>query len=274
VTRLSFPTYLDHLIEESLRFRAALIDTDPGSPVPSCPDWSAADLLWHLTEVQQFWTYVVAHRPADPADYAEPPRSADYTTLLHGFDTATRALTQTLRSADPSAAAWSWDSEQTVGFTFRRQALEALVHRVDAEQASGTVSPIDPALAADGVDEVLTVFYGGTPEWANPTPGPHLVEVRLSDTDSRFLVRPGTFTGTSPNSGRNYDGEPMLEVVAPAPGPGPGPAPAPAPDATVTGAAADVLLWIWKRAGATRIVQTGHSGALAAFGAAITAPLD
>jgi len=26
---------------------------------PTCPDWSAADLLWHLTEVHFFWAGVL-----------------------------------------------------------------------------------------------------------------------------------------------------------------------------------------------------------------------
>ena len=37
-------------------------------------------------------------------------------------------------------------------------ALETAVHRWDAEQAAGHLSPIDPELAADGIDEALHIY--------------------------------------------------------------------------------------------------------------------
>ena len=61
------------------------------------------------------------------------------------------ALVAELERADPAEPAWSWSAEQTVGFTFRRQAHEALIHRLDAEQTAGDVTPLDAALASDGV---------------------------------------------------------------------------------------------------------------------------
>jgi hypothetical protein len=51
--------YLDHLARESARFVAVLRDTAPGARVPSCPDWDADDLLWHLAEVQWNWGTIV-----------------------------------------------------------------------------------------------------------------------------------------------------------------------------------------------------------------------
>ena len=33
--------------------------------LPSCPDWTVADLLWHLTEVHDFWRTVVAEQLSD-----------------------------------------------------------------------------------------------------------------------------------------------------------------------------------------------------------------
>ena len=64
---LPFPAYLEHIRTESARFRDVLADCDPAARVPACPDWDAADLLWHLPTVQAFWAEVVRTRPA-PAD--------------------------------------------------------------------------------------------------------------------------------------------------------------------------------------------------------------
>ena len=67
VTRLPAETYLDHIRTESARFREVLAGCDPAARVPSCPDWSAADLLWHLATVQRWWAEVVTARPSRPA---------------------------------------------------------------------------------------------------------------------------------------------------------------------------------------------------------------
>lgn len=40
---------------ETDRFAAAIRSADQQAPVPTCPDWTVADLAWHLTEVHAFW---------------------------------------------------------------------------------------------------------------------------------------------------------------------------------------------------------------------------
>ena len=58
--------------------------------------------------------------------------------------------------ADPADEAWHWSSDHPVGASIRRQAHEALIHRLDAEETARARSPpLDPALAADGVVEAL-----------------------------------------------------------------------------------------------------------------------
>ena len=44
------------------------------APVPGCPGWRLADLVWHLSEVQHFWAWVVRTRAPDPSAYVEPAR--------------------------------------------------------------------------------------------------------------------------------------------------------------------------------------------------------
>jgi uncharacterized protein (TIGR03083 family) len=50
---------------------------------------------------------------------------------------------------------WAWGADQHVRFWSRRQLHETLVHRIDAEQAGGRDSVIDPEVAADAIDELL-----------------------------------------------------------------------------------------------------------------------
>ena len=55
MTRLTPEAYLSAVRTESARFREVLAACDPEARVPACPDWSAADLLWHLATVQRWW---------------------------------------------------------------------------------------------------------------------------------------------------------------------------------------------------------------------------
>ena len=178
--------YLDHLQRESARFLTAVLAAAPDAPVPSCPGWSADDLLWHLAEVQWFWSEIVRSGTDDPepVQAAKPARPGDRAALADFYRVASGGLLATLAAAAPDDAAWTWSSDHTVGFIRRRQAHEALVHRVDAELAAGVRTPLDPLLAADGVDEALRVMYSGLPGWGTytPTAGPLLV--RTTDTAS------------------------------------------------------------------------------------------
>ncbi len=251
-TSLSHSAYLDHIASESARFRAVLAGGDPTTPVPSCPEWTAADLLWHLAEVQWFWGRIVTGRPAGPDALEHPERPSSYDELLAAFDSSSAGLLEALRSADPADTAWTWSSEQTVGFTFRRQAHEALIHRLDAEQTMSDVTALDPALAADGVHECLAVMYGGCPPWGRFTPGPQHVRLDLTDVDLSLWVSLGRFTGTDPDDGVARD-EADLSVVE-----DPGVEPA----AVLSATAAAMDAWIWDRSPASEVEMTGDRAAI------------
>ena len=75
--------------------------------------------------------------------------------LLELYRSASRDLGEILAATSPETPAWTWSEDQTVGFIRRRQAHEALIHRVDAELTVGRRTPMDPGLSADGVGEVI-----------------------------------------------------------------------------------------------------------------------
>ena len=269
-TRLSPASYLDHIQAESARFAAVLRDCDPTARVPACPDWDAAELVWHLAGVQWFWSEAMTHRPDGPPDEDRRPARADsYAGLLEQYAALSAGLVDALTDLDPHEPAWSWADHvpdgQTVAFTLRRQAHEALIHRLDAEQTAGAVTPLDPALAADGVAELLEVMYGGAaPAWGRIEPGAFLVRVDLTDAATSLWVRPCTFLGTHPASGKNYDGPHLLVVDDPGT----------APSAVVSGTAADLDATWWKRRGTDGIQVSGDRAAYDELAAALDPPLD
>lgn len=266
MTRLSLGTYLSHVRSESARFRDALAACDPDARVPSCPDWTAADLLWHLATVQHWWAEVLEARPAEPEE-VEPARPETWDELLAAFDRWSSDLVAALEAADPSDAAWNWSDDHTVGFILRRQAHEALVHRVDAELAAGLTSDVDPVLAADGVHEVLAVMYGGCPPWGTWEPGEQLMRVDSTDTGEEVWLRFGTFSGTDPDSGRSYVAEEDFHVVE-APGLDV------EPEVVVDGPAAALDLWLWSRGDDAEISVAGDEATYARFRALVDSPIN
>ena len=261
-TRLSPASYLAHLRVESSRFREVVSTTSPHARVPSCPDWDVADLLWHLAEVQWFWSGVVG-RGLDGPPATTPQRPGTQESLLAFFDASSAALGEALHT-DPTTPAWSWADEQTAGFSQRRQAHEALVHRLDAEQAAGAVTALPADLAADGVAELMDVMHGGEPPtWGRFTPSGRRLALELTDTGHRIRVATGLFEGTEPESGRSYDGPHLLRVSDDGPA-----------DCVVAGAAADLDAWLWRRRDDAGISVDGDPPAYAEWRAAVDQPLD
>lgn len=202
--------FLDHLTRESARFRAALAEADPQTRVPTCPDWDADDLLWHLGEVQWFWgeiaeTGVTSADQLEGLNRAREPRPSDRAGLLACYDRSSQRLHRALGELPPETERWMWADDHSAGYIARRQAHEALIHRVDAELTGGGRTPLDPALAADGVDEVLTVMRGYEDEaglTATALSGPVLL--KTIDTGHTWMVTPVRVFGTD-RDGDDWD---------------------------------------------------------------------
>lgn len=231
--------YLTHLRVESARFIDVLRDAPPDARVPSCPDWTSDDLIWHLGEVQWFWGTVVGEELSDPSLLEHPERPGDRAGLIEFFASATTALQDTLAATDPAAVRWTWSTEQTAGFTRRRQAHEALIHRVDAELTADVAhASLDRALCSDGVDEALRVMFGGSPEWGHKEPEPGAtLRVSATDTGQSWVINLGRFTGTDPE-GTAHD-EPDIVIADSDSGDNTA--------ATASGTAADLDCWLWGR---------------------------
>lgn len=265
MTTFSHTDYLDHLRTESRRFRTVLAECDPAARVPGCPAWDASDLLWHLAEVQWFWATTIRSRPDAPrGEDAGPDRPGTYDGLLAAYDEYSAGLLAELGKADPAEPAWSWSDEQTVGFTVRRQAHEALIHRLDAEQTAGALTPLDPDLAADGVLECLDIMFGRTPPWAEFRPLPHYVRVECTDTGDRIWVQIGRSVGTNPKDDTRHDDHDISVV----------PDPGVEADTVVEGPAAAVDAWLWRRGDDAEITIHGDRHIYDHFRAAVNHPIN
>lgn len=259
--------YLAHLARESARFAAAVALTEPDDQVPSCPKWTADDLLWHLAEVQWFWGTIVREGVDGPgAEALKPARPQGRAALAEFFAKVSADLGATLAAvaAVPDTPAWTWADDQTVGWIMRRQAHESLIHRVDAEETARDRTTMDPRLSADGVDEALRVMYGGTlPTWGMFTADRgRTVRIQATDTKDSWFLTLGQFTGTDPADHQAYDQPAIAADDADAGAPA---------AATIAGGAADLDCWLWRRGQVDQLARSGDAEALGHFDAIISA---
>jgi uncharacterized protein (TIGR03083 family) len=137
--------------------RTALAEGDPTAAVPACPGWSLRDLAAHVGNLHRWVAGAIVEGHPNTAE-VEPP--ADPAGLLTWYDEGATALLDLLAATDPDSPCWSFGPKpRTARFWFRRQAHEHAVHAYDAQSAVGTPARIEPALALDGIDEVVTMFF-------------------------------------------------------------------------------------------------------------------
>ncbi|MFF8729275.1 maleylpyruvate isomerase family mycothiol-dependent enzyme [Streptomyces sp. NPDC015171] len=233
---LPYDTYLAAIERESQRLAEVVRGADPADAVPSCPDWTLADLSRHVGAVQRWFGALVSRRVQEPPRSREvelglPEQPRDYADWVAAGASEVSAA---LRETDPHTAMWAWGEDQHARFWVRRMLCETLVHRVDAERAVGREWDVDPALAADAVDEFLVNLpYAGV-----FAPG----VTKLRGTGETIAFRCATADGTAGEEWRvRLDPEGFRLL------PADGDAETGPPDAVVRGRAADLLLLLYGR---------------------------
>ena len=223
---------------ESLAMAAALTVVEPDAPVPSCPGWTAHDLAVHAGLFAGFWAHVLCEGTGRPkVEVPDPPTDG----IADWFAGVTGDLSRLTDEIDPATAVWTWyPRDRTAGFIVRRAAHELAVHRVDAELAGGTQSPVEAALAADGIDEILVIVDRWQIEGDRAGYGDgerlHLRAVDV-DRDWRLVLAPGG-----------------MEVVDGGPA-----------DLRVEAAASDLEMLLYGRPALGSVVRTGDEAVLAAW---------
>ncbi len=206
--------------------------------VPCCPGWQARDLIGHLGRVHSWARTIVADRLDTDGmnqlnDTTEHGKQPADDSLIDWFRAGHRELVKTLETAPADLECTTFlPSPTPLTFWARRQAHETAVHRVDAEQAAGRSSRLDPAFAADGIDELLTGFLprGRKVRAAEPR------TLLFSTPDRHWLVTIGPDAGAT-------------ELAEPEPA-----------DTTISGPASTMYLALWNRLPWDGLTITGDDG--------------
>jgi len=174
---MDYSRFLACLEADFLRMRD-VVDGHLAARVPTCPDWTVADLTRHVGEV--YLHKVEMMRQGKHPDGWPPAafKEAEPVGLLtRGYG----ELVAEFAARNPTDATKTWyDPDQTVGFWIRRMAQETVIHRIDAELGAGTpVAPVPDDLAIDGIDELRDVFV--------------MAATNRVDQVDPALLRPGRF---------------------------------------------------------------------------------
>lgn len=238
--------FLAHVRADSDRI-AAVAEMGMDAPVPSCPGWDVRDLVAHTAVVYAHKTTIVRDGwVEEQPEPIEPPTSGE----LEWFRRTADEMIDVLTAADPATRVATWHApDQSVGFWRRRMAHESVIHRLDAELAHGAVTPVDPVLGADGIDEILVVMLAGAPDWAGSSRGDQIIVIRETDTDRLWRLRVGEFSGTSPR-GAVFVDEPAFFIDDTA-----------APVTTsISGPAGLIDGWLWGRSDMGDLAIEGDPG--------------
>ncbi|WTW93826.1 maleylpyruvate isomerase family mycothiol-dependent enzyme [Streptomycetaceae bacterium NBC_01309] len=276
------------LFETAVRRAAA----EPDAPsVPPCPGWTVSDLVLHLGQVHRVVDAVLRTRLTDPPqgtvpDFGLPAEREGWpdpdggptpgpvpAALVAWFADGARQLGDTFAATDPATRVWTWAPEQTAGFWLRMQAVEAAVHRWDAERSVGEPGPMERSLACDAVAQTFEVMAPARrARLAAPAGAGETYRLIATDGPESWTVR---FSGA--------DVEYPAHAVGPA---DPAAAAAAAPTATAAppeanvppaaphhhgstaelrGSASDLMLFLWDRLPLDRLTVTGDPAVAARY---------
>jgi uncharacterized protein (TIGR03083 family) len=219
--------WVDALEHQGARLAAAADRAGLDAPVPSCPGWSVRDLVAHTGGVHRWAAWFVTTGTVEPTReqlqgdvFFDKPVDAE---LLDWFRAGHAGLVAALRAADPQLTVWTFlRAPSPLAFWARRQAHETTIHRVDAELAAGgDRSDVPAALATDGIDELFTGFLARRRGRLVADP-PVALGVRTTDTNAAWTLTIGT--------------DSRAVSVGTADG-----------DCVLSGAAADLYLFLWNR---------------------------
>jgi uncharacterized protein (TIGR03083 family) len=180
--------WISALRAEGAAFSAAVVEAEPDTPVPSCPEWTVTSLVHHLGSLYKWVGAILI------ASEAPPPRPT-----TDGLPTGRAAadwwhreydhLVGLLDKIDVDAPAWNWAPQpKRAAFWHRRMALETAVHRWDAQMAVAVGEPIETKLAVDGVSEVLDTWLpAGRGHTSHTRPG--VVHLEAVDAGHEWFVR-------------------------------------------------------------------------------------
>ncbi len=194
-THLSLDDHLAGLARSGVALRDAAAAAGLGANVPTCPHWDVSQLVIHQSMVHR-WAAANLRGEADHSTSDSTAQGQAAADLLAWYSDGLTTLIETVRATpdDAQAMVFLRDAPPPRRFWARRQCHETTIHGVDAISAAlgrwptAPEAGVDPLLAADGIDELLTGFITRGQGKLHATE-PYLILVQTADTGHAWTVR-------------------------------------------------------------------------------------
>lgn len=241
--RLTFDRYLDSIAEAGASLIERAERAGPDAPVPTCPGWRVADLVAHQGMIHRWARANLLGEAAPFRREVEVLDTVGRDALAAWFHAGVGMLVDALGSVAPDVDAMVFlaDAGPPRDFWARRQTYETTIHAVDALAAmlgrppTADEAGIEPALASDGVDELVCGFVPRDRSSLR-SDQPYTLAIAPVDSDDGWALHVSADQVVS-ERGR-ADGA----------------------DATFTGTTAQLLLGLWNRG--DEVVTAGRPGIL------------
>lgn len=227
--------------------------------IPTCPGWNLTDLLLHLGRNQRFVTTRLRNRDNGPAapdredtsflkleppwlewlqsgkapgDVPLPPE------LISWFEAGAAELAGGLSEVEADTPVWNFSGSAQVpaNFYHRQMAVEATLHRWDAQNAlpAQTPDPIEPELAYAGINLVFGFLPMRRKSFQGPLGSGETYHFHRTDGAGEWFL---TFNGNELEIKEEHRKG----------------------DVAIRGSASDLLLFLWRRIPAERLDVFGDA---------------
>lgn len=211
---------------------------DGSEAVVSCPGWTVVDVGIHVGTMHRWAAAIILS-----GQRLEVPKVVATEPLIDWYAGTATALLAAVQAVEPDEATPNFSlMSEVAAFWPRRQLHETTVHLVDVMQALSEPEAdweIPTAVAVDGIDETLSVFFPRLTMRGRRPDVSVRIRITATDTDASWLVAPS----------QDPQGPPILLHTSLE------------SDAEISGTARDLYLGLWRRTGHDRLRIEGDAAA-------------
>ncbi|HEX5401714.1 MAG TPA: maleylpyruvate isomerase family mycothiol-dependent enzyme [Pseudonocardiaceae bacterium] len=212
------------------------------SVIPGCPGLTLGEAARHVgSQYRMIWQWLRDGRR--PGNWQREPAAGQELADYIRSGAAPILAELAAHQPDEPCPTW-WQEEQHYGFWRRRLAHETTVHRYDVQGAAGMIpDEVPDDIALDGIDEVLTLWFGHRLDVLGVS-GTRDQVVAVQAAELEWLTRAGIEHTSTHRPGDPNDGAVTV-------------------DATVSGSPMEIYLWLWGRRPDRAVDMDGNQDAIA-----------
>jgi len=194
---LTHDRYCDEVVAQTDLLRDTLRGADLSLDVPTCPDWTLAQLVRHIggnlrSAELAVRSGMAVEDPGNQVPDVAGPAGDDPAALDAWLADAALTCAGALRNAGPDAEAQVWVFRRSTAFWARRAANDLVIHRADAAGTVHADYTVAPDLGADAIDELLELIsdpqVAGSSRLAELRGPGRSIHLHATDTEARLAA--------------------------------------------------------------------------------------